>query len=201
MRKMTKKLLIALCLGSASYAFAIPSVDKPAPDFTAMTASGEKVSLHDYKGKTVVLEWTNADCPFVKKHYGSGNMQAMQEKYTKDDTVWLSVVSSAEGKQGFVTPEEAKKLTKERDAMPTDIVLDPKGEVGKLYGAKTTPHMYVIDPKGTLRYMGAIDSIRSADPADIPKATNYVEQAMMELASGKKVSEPVTQAYGCSVKY
>ncbi len=201
MGHLLKSLFLVLCVCGVSLAYAVPAVDEPAPGFTARSADGDKVSLKDYKGKTVILEWTNAECPFVQKHYGSGNMQALQEKYTRDDVVWLTVVSSAEGKQGYVTPEEAKKLTAERNASPTEFLLDPKGEVGRLYGAKTTPHMYIIDPEGTLRYMGAIDSIRSADPADIPKATNYVDQAMVELASGKKVSEAVTQAYGCSVKY
>lgn len=201
MERLVKSLFVALFACGVSLAFAVPAVDKPAPEFTAMSADGDKVSLKDYKGKTVILEWTNADCPFVQKHYGSGNMQALQSKYTKDDVVWLTVISSAEGKQGYVKPAEAKKLTADRNASPSEILLDASGEVGKLYGAKTTPHMYIIDPEGALRYMGAIDSIRSADPADIPKATNYVNQAMAELAGGKKVSEPVTQAYGCTVKY
>lgn len=201
MERLIKSLFLVMFACVVSLAYAVPAVNKPAPEFTAMSAEGEKVSLKDYKGKTVILEWTNAHCPFVQKHYGSGNMQALQSKYTSDDVVWLTVVSSAEGKQGYVTPAEAKKQIADNKASPTQFLLDPSGEVGKLYGAKTTPHMYIIDPEGALRYMGAIDSIRSADPADIPKATNYVDQAMAELASGKKVSEPVTQAYGCTIKY
>lgn len=201
MERLVKSLFAALFTCGVSLAYAVPAVDKPAPEFTAVSADGEKVSLKDYKGKAVILEWTNAECPFVQKHYGSGNMQALQSKYVGDDVAWLSVVSSAEGKQGYVTSAEAKKLTADRNANPTEFLLDTSGEMGKMYGAKTTPHMYIIDPRGILRYMGAIDSIRSADPADIPKATNYVDQAMAELTSGKKVSEPVTQAYGCAVKY
>lgn len=193
---------ISICFAcTASFAFAIPTINQPAPNFTALTASGETVNLSDYKGKTVILEWTNAQCPFVKKHYSGGNMQGLQAKYTKDDVVWLSVISSAEGKQGYVTPTEANKLSKTRNAAPTEIILDAAGSVGKLYAAKTTPHMYVIDPEGTLRYMGAIDSVRSASPADIAGATNYVDAAMLALASGTAVSKPVTQAYGCTVKY
>lgn len=193
---------ISVCFAcAASLAFAIPTIDQPAPNFTAMSADGKMVNLNDYKGKTVILEWTNAQCPFVKKHYSGGNMQALQAKYTKDDVVWLSVISSAEGKQGYVTPAEANKLSSSRNASPTEIILDAEGSVGKLYGAKTTPHMYVIDPEGTLRYMGAIDSVRSANSADIADATNYVDAAMLALASGTAVSKPVTQAYGCTVKY
>lgn len=201
MERLAKSLLLVLFACGVSLAHAVPAVDKPAPEFTAMSADGKTVSLKDYKGKTVILEWTNADCPFVQKHYDSGNMQALQSKHAGDDVVWLTVVSSAEGKQGYVTPAEAKKQTADRKANPTEFLLDSSGEVGKLYGAKTTPHMYIIDPQGDLRYMGAIDSIRSIDPADIAKATNYVDQAMAELASGKKVSEPLTQAYGCTIKY
>lgn len=201
MKNIFKKSILAWLMVAASYAYAIPSVDKPAPDFSVITAGGKTVKLSDYKGKTVVLEWTNASCPFVKKHYSKGNMQNLQAKHTKNGVVWLSVVSSAEGKQGYVTPGEAKKLTADRKATPTEVLLDAKGDLGKLYGAKTTPHMYVIDDKGVLRYMGAIDSIRSADSDDIAAAINYVDNAVMALASGKIVEKPVTSPYGCSVKY
>jgi len=197
-----RNILLSIFLFSASaWVSALPEINKAAPGFTALDADGEKVSLEQFKGKTVILEWTNHDCPFVRKHYGSGNMQSLQKKYTGDDAVWLTVISSAKGKQGYVSGEKANKLSKDRDAAPTHVLLDSTGEVGKLYGAKTTPHMYIIDEKGMLRYMGAIDSVRSADPDDIPDAINYVTQAMTELASGKSVSKPVTSAYGCSVKY
>lgn len=196
-----KTLLTAVSLAVFSLtAFAVPTINKAAPEFTAIDSNGKKVSLKDFAGKKVILEWTNNECPFVVKHY-TGNMQDLQKKYPDEEVVWLSVISSAEGQQGYVDGAGANKLTKDRNAAPDHVLLDPEGTLGKMYGAKTTPHMYIVDEEGQLRYMGAIDSIRSTNPADIPKATNYVTQAMMELASGKEVSEPVTQAYGCSVKY
>lgn len=191
--------LILIVFAHAS--LAVPTIDTAAPLFTATDSNGKTVSLKDFTGKTVILEWTNHECPFVKKHYGSGNMQKLQQKYTDEDVVWLSVISSAKGKQGYVTGKEANKLSRDRSAKPSYVLLDESGEIGHMYAAKTTPHMYIIDPKGTLRYMGAIDSIRSADPADIPEATNYVTQAMSELSAGKPVSEKATRAYGCSIKY
>jgi len=166
-----------------------------------MDSNGKQVSLKDFAGKKVILEWTNNECPFVKKHYDSGNMQALQKDFTGEDVVWLSVISSAKGKQGYVDGTGANKLTKSRKAQPSYVLLDTEGELGKKYAAKTTPHMYIVDEQGSLKYMGAIDSIRSASAGDIPKATNYVQQAMVELASGKAVSKPVTPAYGCSIKY
>ena len=185
---------------AASTAWAIPKVDQAAPAFTAVDSNGKTVSLKDFAGKKVILEWTNHKCPFVVKHY-EGNMQALQKQYPNEEVVWLSVISSAKGKQGYVDGAEANQLSADRGAAPDHVLLDPEGTLGKLYGAKTTPHMYIVDEKGALKYMGAIDSIRSTNPTDIPKATNYVTQAMVELAAGKAVSEPVTQAYGCSVKY
>ena len=155
----------------------------------------------DFKGKTVVLEWTNADCPFVKKHYDSGNMPALQSRYTGKDVVWLSINSSAPGKQGNYAPEKANELSKEKKSAATYVLLDPNGTVGKLYGAKTTPHMYVIDGKGVLRYEGAIDSVSSTDQADIKDATNYVATAVDAVMAGKTVDPSVTQSYGCAVKY
>lgn len=181
-------------------AFSLPVINKPAPEFSATDSNGKQVTLQALKGKKVILEWTNNECPFVEKHY-AGNMQALQKKYPDEEVVWLSVISSAEGKQGHVNGKAANALTAVRDAAPDHVLLDPEGTLGKMYGAKTTPHMYIVDEKGILKYMGAIDSIRSTDPKDIPKATNYVTQAMAELAAGKEVSEPVTKAYGCSVKY
>ena len=176
-------------------------VGKPAPDFTAINANGEKVSLSSYKGKTVILEWTNHQCPFVKKHYSSGNMQDTQKYAAEQGAVWLSIISSAPGKQGHVSPEKANKLSSEREAAPTEVVLDESGEIGKLYSAKTTPHMFIIDASGAIQYMGAIDSTASASPSDIPDSTNYVKKALQEMGENKKVSEPKTRPYGCSVKY
>ena len=172
-----------------------------APAFTLTDSNGVEHSLADFAGKTVVLEWTNHECPFVKKHYASGNMQAQQTAATADGVVWLSINSAAAGKQGNVDGSAANRLRSEAKSANTAYLLDATGVVGRLYAAKTTPHMYVIDPSGVLRYAGAIDSIPSADPADIPKATQYVSNALAELAAGKPVSTAVTQAYGCSVKY
>ena len=199
--KKLSSLFAAALLVLATQVSAKIAINKPAPDFTATTASGKTVKLSDFKGKKVVLEWTNADCPFVKKHYSSDNMQSLQKKYTQDGVVWLSVISSAKGKQGNVSAAEANKLTHSRSAAPSEVLLDESGSIGKMYSAKTTPHMYIIDEQGMLRYMGAIDSVRSTNAGDIPKSVNYVDKAMAELASGKPVSEPITQAYGCSVKY
>lgn len=176
-------------------------VDKLAPDFNLTDSKGNRVSLSDYQGKYVVLEWTNHLCPYVKKHYESDNMQDLQRKYTGKDVVWLSIISSAPGKQGYVDSSEAEALTASRKAAPTHVLFDPEGEVGKMYGAKTTPHMYIIDPKGDLRYAGGIDSIKSARQSDIPKAVNYVDESLASLLSGGEVKKKLTPPYGCSVKY
>ncbi|MFC0679794.1 thioredoxin family protein [Lysobacter korlensis] len=180
---------------------AAAKVGQPAPAFQLVDSTGKKHALADYAGKTVVLEWTNHECPFVKKHYGSGNMQKQQRDATADGVVWLSINSSAPGKQGNVDGAAAEKVRKDARAVQTAYLLDPTGDTGRAYGAKTTPHMYVIDPKGVLRYAGGIDSIPSPDTADIAKATQYVPQALAELAAGKPVSVSVTRPYGCSVKY
>ncbi|MFP5307458.1 MAG: redoxin domain-containing protein [Gammaproteobacteria bacterium] len=185
----------------ATTAAATPSVGEPAPSFSTTDSTGKTVALGDFAGKYVVLEWTNDGCPFVQKHYSSGNMQALQKDTTDDGAVWLSVISSAPGKQGHVDGAGADALTRSRDAHPTHVLLDENGDVGRLYGAKTTPHMFIVDPKGTLVYAGDIDSIPSADPADIPKAKPYVKLALAEAMAGKPVSEAVTKPYGCSVKY
>lgn len=181
-------------------ALAAPEIGKPAPDFSTMTTLDENLSMGALADKTVVLEWTNADCPYVQKHYGSGNMQSLQEAAAADDVVWISVISSAPGKQGHVDAATANALSEERGAAPAHIVLDPSGEIGRLYDARTTPHMFVID-KGTLAFMGGIDDIRSANPADIPKATNYVTAALTAIKAGDAVETPIAKPYGCSVKY
>ncbi|WP_221627994.1 redoxin domain-containing protein [Teredinibacter franksiae] len=201
MRKIITPLLAGLLLSFALPIAAKPVINQPAPEFAAKDANGNMVALASLKGKTVILEWTNHECPFVRKHYDSSNMQSLQKQFVNDDTVWLTIISSAEGKQGFVSGTKANALAKDRSASPSYTLIDASGDVGRAYAAKTTPHMYIIDAAGVLRYMGGIDSIRSADPADIPKATNYISQAMSELAAGKPVSQPVTKAYGCSVKY
>ncbi len=193
--------VVAAVLLAAPAADAAPVVGQPAPDFVGTATGGEQVRLSDLKGKTVILEWTNHDCPFVVKHYSSGNMQMTQKKAADDGIVWLSVISSAPGEQGHVSPTQADDLTKSRDARPAKVLLDPSGEIGRLYNAATTPHMFIIDPAGKLAYHGAIDSIRSFDVADIPKATNYVLNAMAQIKAGQPVKPQGTRPYGCSVKY
>jgi peroxiredoxin len=197
-------LALALLLVSAFFAgglAAAPEVGKPAPAFSGTDTRGKTWTLEGLVGKAVILEWTNHDCPYVRKHYGSGNMQDLQKEAAEAGYVWLSVISSAPGKQGHVTASEADELTRSRGAAPTAVLLDEKGEIGRAYGARTTPHMYIVGPDGTLLYMGGIDDIRSSDPADIPKARNYVRAAMAEIAAGKPVADAVTPPYGCSVKY
>lgn len=178
-------------------------IDKQAPAFTLPGADGKQYSLEQFKGKTVVLEWLNHDCPFVKKHYAAPhlNMQKLQQEATARGVVWLSINSSARDRQGFLTAEAAQTLTRTKEAHPSAVLLDHDGTTGKAYGARTTPHLFIIDRDGIVRYMGAIDDIVSTDPADIANAKNYVSQALKELETGAKVSEPVTEAYGCSVKY
>ncbi len=180
---------------------AAPEVGKPAPAFTTKDMSGKERSLAEFKGKYVVLEWHNQSCPFVKKHYDSGNMQKLQKELTGKGVVWLSIISSAPGKQGYVTTEEEAKYLAEKQASPTAVLFDPEGTVGQAYGAKTTPHMYVIDDKGVLVYAGAIDDNPSSDAADAATATNYVRAAYDEASAGKPVTTASTAPYGCGVKY
>jgi peroxiredoxin len=185
----------------ATSAPAVATVGQPAPAFELVDTSGQSHSLSDFAGKTVVLEWTNHECPFVKKHYSAGNMQAQQREATADGVVWLTINSSAPGLQGHVDAATADRIRDEADAAQTAYLMDGDGTVGRAYDAKTTPHMYVIDPQGVLRYAGAIDSIPTADRDDLANATQYVPQALAELAAGQPVSTPVTRPYGCSVKY
>lgn len=199
-KKLVQALAITLAFAACSSS-AAPKLGQPAPEFEGTDTQGKTHRLADYRGKVVVLEWTNHDCPYVRKHYGAGNMQAQQREAAADGVVWLSIISSAPGKQGHVNPAQADELTRSRNAAPHAVVLDPSGDIGRAYGAKTTPHMYIIDPSGTLVYMGGIDSNSSANAADIPQATQYVRVALQELAAGKPISEPVTRPYGCSVKY
>jgi peroxiredoxin len=194
-------LACILLLGVASKGHAAAIVGKPAPAIELRDTDGKKVRLDEFKGKFVVLEWVNFQCPFVGKHYGSGNMQALQKKYTDKGVVWLSICSSAPGRQGYVTGSDAKALVADRHAVPTRFLLDPKGIAGKAYGAKTTPHMFVINPKGTVVYNGAIDDKPSTNRADVATAKNYVTAALDEAMSGEKVVVAASQPYGCSVKY
>jgi peroxiredoxin len=185
----------------AAPASAAPQIGAPAPEFTLTDASGKTHSLSDFRGKTVVLEWTNHECPFVKKHYKGKNMQAQQAKAASDGVVWLTINSSAPGKQGHVSAEQATQIASDWGAANAAYLFDGDGIVGRSYAAKTTPHMYVIDAEGVLRYNGAIDSIPSADVADIARATQYVPTGLSELAAGQAISTAVTQPYGCSIKY
>ena len=194
-------IALALSLAAAPALAADAKIGAPAPAFTLTDTAGVTHNLSDFAGKTVVLEWTNHDCPFVKKHYNGENMQRQQAEATADGVVWLVVNSSAPGKQGYVSPAQADQIQADWKAQQTAYLFDTDGTVGQAYGAKTTPHMYIIDGEGVLRYNGAIDSIPSASPADIQKAEQYVEIALAELAAGEPVSRPLTQPYGCSVKY
>ncbi len=196
-------LTAAALIASVANAEAEPTNGTPAPDFTGVTSRGEQVSLSDFKGRTVILEWTNDGCPFVRKHYADppANMQGLQRSAAADGVVWLSVISSRPVSPGHVTPEGAETLSFERGAAPAHVILDESGDIGRLYDAKTTPHMYIIAPDGTLTYQGAIDSIPSARVADIASATNYVTAALQDLDAGRPVAVPVTRPYGCAVKY
>jgi peroxiredoxin len=185
---------------SAAKAFAAKP-GEPAPDFTLTDTKGKTHSLKDFAGKYVVLEWTNHQCPFVRKHYGSGNMQKLQKEYTGKGVVWLSIVSSAPGEQGYVTAKQENKLLTKNHAAPTAVLLDPNGTAGQLYGAKTTPDMVVIDPKGTLIYSGAIDDKPSTDKATVAGAHNYVRDALDAAMAGQPVKTPLTKSYGCGIKY
>ncbi len=200
---MIRRTLLAVALLAAvpglAFAEAIPG--RPAPDFTAVDSNGKPVTLSALKGKTVVLEWTNHECPYVRKHYGAGNMQSLQREATGAGVVWLTVASSARGKQGFVEGLEANKLTDDRKAKPTAVLLDAAGTIGKAYGATATPHMFVIAPDGILAYAGAIDDKPSSNQGDIPKARNYVRDALAAVAAGKSMTPSQTRSYGCSVKY
>jgi len=198
----TKLLLTALtCLASTSLFAASPAVGSAAPDFSVTDSKGKTQSVSQYKGKTVVLEWFNPECPFVKKHYGSNNMQKLQDEFTGKGVVWLTIDSSAAGKEGNLTAEQANAKMTEWKMKSSAFLLDPDGKAGQTYGAKNTPHMFIINPDGKLIYAGAIDSKASPNPADIPTSTNYVKVALDESMSGKPVSNPATKPYGCSIKY
>jgi peroxiredoxin len=188
-------------IATAAFGFDPPPVGSAAPDFSLTDAKGKTHSLLEYKGKYVVLEWFNPECPFVKKHYGSGNMQKLQKEYTGRGIVWLTIDSNAPGSQGSLTPEEAEKIATSWNTHETALLLDPEGKAGRAYGAKNTPNMVIISPEGKITYEGAIDSKASPNPADIPSSTNYVKVALDESLAGKPVSTPQTKPYGCHVTY
>ena len=192
--------LAAACMIAAP-ALAEVQIGKPAPGFRLADADGRVVSLAQFRGKTVVLEWSNPECPFVRKHYSSGNMQRTQAAAAANGVVWLTINSSAEGQQGHLTQAQAKALVAGQQSRRTAYLLDPAGSVGKGYGAKTTPHMYIVNPAGNLVYMGGIDDKPTPNPADIKDARNHVLAALGEIKAGKAVSVPTTRPYGCGVKY
>ncbi|MCC6963171.1 MAG: thioredoxin family protein [candidate division Zixibacteria bacterium] len=213
MRRLTKIGIVSLVLaliaglaaiaqtGTQDVAIGGVAIDQPAPDFTLKDLDGKEYKLSSFKGKYVVLEWVNFDCPFVKKHYSSGNMQALQAEATKKGVIWLSICSSAPGKQGHFPIADLKKRIATEKAVPTAYLIDENGVVGKLYGAKTTPHMFVIDSIGKLRYAGAIDDMPSTKVDDIPKATNYVRAALDAVTNGRAVAVKSQTPYGCAVKF
>jgi hypothetical protein len=189
---------LAACLPNANAAV---EIGQPAPDFTAVDTKGVERSLSDFKGKNVVLEWSNHECPFVVKHYEPKNMQKIQKEATDNGTIWLTIVSSATGKQGAIDAAASNKVIEEVGAHSTARILDPLGKIGKLYGAKTTPHMFVINKEGNLAYMGAIDSDSGFGKGAIENATNYVSSALTSLNAGEQIEVESTKPYGCSIKY
>lgn len=192
---------IAIATTVAAPAFAAPTLGQPAPAFQAVDAAGRTRSLSEFRGKTVVLEWTNNGCPYVQKHYNSGNMQGLQRQAAKDGVVWLTVISSAPGMQGYLTGPQARQWKGEVKAASADVLLDPKGTVGRAYEAKSTPHIFIVDKAGRLAYMGGIDDRPYSDPESLKGATNYVEAALADIKAGRAVAQPATKPYGCSVKY
>ena len=199
----TKLLLTAVAtfIASAIYAADVPPVGTAAPDFSLTDSNGKSHSLSQYKGKYIVLEWFNPECPFVKKHYGSDNMQKLQQEYTSKGVVWLTIDSNAPGAEGNMTPEQAQKIMSSWKTHQTALLLDPESKVARSYGAKNTPDMIVINPEGKIVYEGAIDNKATPNANDIPSSTNYVKAALDESLAGKPVSNPTTKPYGCSVKY
>ena len=198
---LRRAVITLLLAGSTGLALAAASVGQPAPAFSATDTNGKTVSLADFKGRTVVLEWVNPGCPFVQKHYNSANMQGTQKEATAKGVVWLAVNSTATDAGDYKTPQAMAQWMAGHKAAATATLMDADGKLGRAYGARTTPHLYIIDGAGTLVYAGAIDSKPSANPADIASATNHVKQALAEIASGKPVSQPSTRPYGCSIKY
>lgn len=200
-KHMVKAAVTMGFLAATASAMAAADLNQPAPAFDAVGADGKPVRLSDFKGKTVVLEWTNHECPFVAKHYDSGNMPTLQKDAAGKGVVWMQVLSSAPGKQGHVDGATAQKLNANRKAAPAFTVLDPEGKIGKMYGAQTTPHMFIVNAAGQLVYKGGIDSIPTAKKEDLAKAENYVTAALTAISTGKPVEKANTKPYGCSIKY
>src|SRR6201989_614750 len=201
---MNKKIALSVVtslIATAVFALDPPPVGSAAPDFSLPDAKGQAHSISQYKGKYVVLEWFNPACPFVKKHYGSSNMQKLQKEFTDKGVVWLTIDSNAPGTEGNLTPEEAQKIVTSWKAHETALLLDPDGNAGRAYGAKNTPNMVIINPDGKVIYRGAIDSKATPNPSDIPSSTNYVKAALEQSLAGKAVTNPESKPDGCSVKY
>jgi hypothetical protein len=198
---LRRQLIVVSLLASAGLAQAAPSVGQPAPDFTLQDAGGKTVKLSDYRGKHVVLEWTNPGCPYVRKHYDSGNMPATQKEALDKGVVWLAINSTEKSSYDYREPSKLVAWMNERKSRPSAVLMDEEGMAGKAYGARTTPHMYVVDPQGKLVYAGGIDSIPSSNPDDIKKAVNYVRQGLNEALAGKPITASTTRPYGCSIKY
>ena len=195
------KLLTTSLFLSFSVAVLANKAGEMAPDFEAVDSNGKTHQLSDYRGKTVILEWTNHECPYVKKHYESGNMQRLQKQAVDDGIVWLSILSSAPGKQGYTTAEQANEIIEKHQAKATARLLDPQGTIGRLYDAKTTPEMFIIDPNGMILYDGAIDDKPSFNPKTLEGATNYVVETLAAVDAGRQIAVTSTPPYGCSVKY
>jgi hypothetical protein len=199
---MLRRILLALpAVSLALAAHAAPSVGQPAPDFSLRDVTGKTVKLSDFRGKHVVLEWTNPGCPYVRKHYNSGSMPATQQDAVSKGVVWLSINSTEKSSYDYMEPARLVAWVKERKAQPTAMLMDEEGVAGKAYGARTTPHMYIVNPQGQLVYAGGIDSIASSNPDDIKRAVNYVKQGLGEALAGKPISAATTRPYGCSIKY
>ena len=194
-------IALAMMLAWAGESRAEVETGKPAPDFSFTDIEGASGKLSDFKGKVVVLEWFNHGCPFVRKHYDSNKMQSLQRKYTEKDVVWIAINSTGDGYQDYRNAEESIRDVDSNGTSATYVVLDPEGKIGTLYGAKTTPHMFIINKDGTIVYQGAADDIKSTDIADIEKANNYIDAALTEVLAGEPVTVPETKSYGCSVKY
>lgn len=198
---MITRAALLLLLAALPLASAGPEVGQPAPDFTLPDTKGETHSLEDYRGEWVVLEWLNYGCPYVQKHYRTGNIPSQQEKWRDEGVVWLAIVSSAPGKQGYYEPAAMNEKSAKWGNNATAVLLDPEGDVGRAYEARTTPHMFVIDPEGSVVYMGGIDDVPTARDEDLERATQLVDRALTEAMAGEPVSQPTSQPYGCSVKY
>ena len=203
MTQMNRRLLLGLAaaVAIAAPAYAKPVVGEAAPEFRAVDADGRTRALSEFRGKTVVLEWTNNGCPYVQKHYNSGHIQGLQKQATKEGVVWLTIISSAPDTQGYLKAAQAKAWKAKAGAASTAVLLDPTGVVGRAYDAKTTPHMYVVDKTGKLVYMGGIDDKPSPDPQTLKTARNYLVAALADVQAGRPVAQAVTRPYGCSVKY